>query len=108
MQTAREKFSHGGWWVGLRVECLFQGNLIDSKIVIQCIIPWYGIHESPLFMFFLPGWFSGGETLFQRGAPFRMRIISCMAGGIVFGFFRPLRRAEAPEFDRFPQADAWG
>jgi len=38
-------------------------------------------------MFFLPGWFSGGETLFQRGAPFRMRIISCMAGGIVLDSF---------------------
>ena len=24
------------------------------------------------------------------------------------GFFRPLKRADSPEFDRFPQADAWG
>jgi hypothetical protein len=54
MQKAGEKFSDRGWWVGLRVECVFPRNLPDSKMVILYTIPRYGINESSLFMLFHP------------------------------------------------------
>jgi hypothetical protein len=62
MQMAGERFWDRGSWVGSRVECVFPRNLHDSTVIILYTVPWYGINQSSLFMFFLPGWFSGGRN----------------------------------------------